>query len=132
MNLAESFIIAPEANDQAYRIPERSFQDWYIALLLFAGMCLYLQLFRSYTTLHSDEGIVLEGAARILRGNVPYRDFFSFYTPGSYYWTALLLKLFGNSILTARTALVIYGGLFAATGYLLARRVCSQGTSTLS
>src|SRR5262249_30886861 len=61
-----------------------------------------------------------------------YRDFFSFYTPGSYYWTALLLKLFGNSILTARTALVIYGGLFAATGYLFARRGCSQGTSTLA
>ena len=132
MSVAEIFIVASEANDQACRIPERSFQDRYIALLLFAGACVYLQFFRSYTTLHSDEGIVLEGAQRILRGQVLYRDFFSFYTPGSYYWTALLLKLFGNSILTARMALVTYGGVFAALGYLLARRVCSRGASALA
>jgi hypothetical protein len=40
-----------------------------------------------------DEGIILQGAERILRGQVPYRDFFSFFTPGSYYLLALLFKI---------------------------------------
>jgi hypothetical protein len=115
-----------------YFRPETSFRDRYIALLLFVGSCLYLSLFYNYTTLHSDEGIVLEGAQRILRGQVPYRDFFSFYTPGSYYWTALLFKIVRNSILVPRTAMVIYGGVFSVLTYLLARRVCSQTSSLLA
>ena len=57
-----------------------------------------------------DEGIVLEGAQRILRGEVLYRDFFSYFTPGSYYFLALLFKVFGSSFLVARTALVFFGG----------------------
>lgn len=103
-----------------------------MALLLFAITCLYLQPFIRHTTLHSDEGIVLEGAQRILQGQVLYRDFFSFYTPGSFYWSALLLRLFGNSMLTSRTVLMIYGGLFSALAYLLARRTCSRISSVFA
>ena len=121
-----------QAEDPAYCVPEKLFQDRYLALLVFAAGCLYLQLFRTYTTLHSDEGIVLEGADRILRGQVLYRDFFSFYTPGSYYWAALLLRVFGNSMLVPRTALMIYGGLFAVLGYLFARRVSSRPASLIA
>ena len=73
-----------------------------------------------------DEGIVLEGAQRILRGEVLYRDFFSYFTPGSYYFLALLFKIFGSSFLVARTALVFFGGVYSTVAYLLARRVCSR------
>src|SRR5436309_9159036 len=112
--------------------PETSSQERRIAFILFLVSCLYLKAFYSYTTLHSDEGIVLEGAQRILRGQVLYRDFFSFYTPGSYYWTALLFKIFGNSILVPRAALVVYGGVFSALTYLLARRTCSRSSSLVA
>ncbi len=121
-----------ERDEERYFRPEKSSQERGIVLLLFVSSCLYLKFFYNYTTLHSDEGIVLEGAQRILQGQVPYRDFFSFYTPGSYYWTALLFKIFGNSILVPRTALVVYGGVFSALTYLLARRVCSRGSSLLA
>jgi hypothetical protein len=121
-----------QAEEPVYCVPEKLFQDRYVALVAFAAACLYLQFFRSFTTLHSDEGIVLEGAERILRGQVPYRDFFSFYTPGSYYWTALLFRVFGNSMLAPRTVLMIYGGLFAVLGYLLARRVSSRSASLIA
>jgi hypothetical protein len=121
-----------QGQDSAYCVPERFFQDRYLALLVFTAAGLYLQFFKSYTTLHSDEGIVLEGAERILRGQVLYRDFFSFFTPGSYYWTAFLMRVFGNSILAPRTALMIYGGLFSMLGYLLARRVSSRPASLLA
>jgi len=97
-----------------------------IVLLLFVATCLYLRLFYDYTNLTCDEGVILQGTQRILNGEVLYRDFFSFFTPGSYYWMALLFKVFGDSILVARAALIVYGGLFSALTYLLARRVCSR------
>src|SRR5579864_1137484 len=79
------------------------------ALLIAVGAFVYLFPFLRYTSLNADEGIVLQGAQRILEGQVLYKDFFSFYTPGAYYWTALLFRLFGNSILVPRFTLLIYG-----------------------
>ena len=112
--------------------PERSSRDRWIALLLFIASCSYLRLFYDYTNLSADEGIVLQGAQRILQGQVLYRDFFSFFTPGSYYWMALLFKIWGSSILVGRTALMIYGGVFSVLTFMLARRVCSRSTALLA
>ena len=110
----------------------RSPREWGVVLLVFWLSCLYLLPFYRYTVLNANEGIILQGAQRILTGQMPYRDFFSFFTPGSYYWMALLFKLFGNSIVTARIALVIYGGALSALTYLLARRVCSRWSALLA
>jgi hypothetical protein len=71
-------------------------------LLLFVASCLYLRVFYDYSNLNGDEGIVLQGAQRILNGEILHRDLFSFLPPGSYYWMALLFKIFGSSILVAR------------------------------
>lgn len=98
----------------------------HLALLVFMASFLYLYLFRDYTAIDPDEGIILQGADRILRGQVPYRDFFSFFTPGSYYLLALLFKIFGSSILVARNALVCLGSILSVITYLLARRVSSR------
>ncbi len=111
--------------------PEETVADQAIAILLFVLSCAYLYLFRRYTTMDPDEGIVLQGAQRILRGGVLYRDFFSFFTPGSYYLLALLFKIFGSSIVVARTALVFFGGVFSVVNYLLARRVCARWSALL-
>jgi len=103
--------------------------DRAIAAVVFAVTLAYLWLFRRYTSMEPDEGIVLQGAQRILRGEVLYRDFFSFFTPGSYYFLALLFKVFGSSFLATRTALVFFGGIYSTIAYLLARRVCSRGSA---
>ena len=113
-------------------IPEKSLADWGIALMLFVATCLYLRLSYNHLYLDFDEGFGLQGAQRILHGEVLYRDFFSFYTPGSYYWLALLFKLFGTSILVVRGALVVYGGVFSVLTYFIARRVCSRFNSVLA
>lgn len=76
-----------------------------------------------------DEGIILQGAERILHGQTPYRDFFSFYTPGSYYLTAAVLRLLGDSLATARTVLAAGASLMSALTYLLARRASSRAIS---
>jgi Dolichyl-phosphate-mannose-protein mannosyltransferase len=117
---------------QSICIPEQYFPDRVIALFLFLISFFYLFLFRRYTTMEPDEGIVLQGAQRILGGEVLYRDFFSFFTPGSYYFLALIFRIFGSSIVVARTMLVIVGAVLSSITYLLSRRVCSRRTALLT
>src|SRR5438552_12919039 len=99
------------------------------AVLVFVGCLAYLYLFRHFSSLEPDEGIVLQGATRILSGQVLYRDFFSFYTPGSFYLVAALFRIFGNTFVVARNSLAVVGALCSVVTYLLARRVCSRGIS---
>ena len=98
-----------------------------LPVLVFIFCVAYLCLFLRYSSLEPDEGIVLQGAQRILNGQVPYRDFFSFYTPGSFYLVAATLKLFGDSFLVARLNLAIAGAGCSVLTYLLAIRVCTGG-----
>ena len=98
-----------------------------IFLLCFAYLCIFLR----YTSLEPDEGIVLLGAERILGGELPYRDFFSFYTPGSFYLVASLFRIFGDSFVVARVSIAVAGAICSVVTYALARRVCSPGVSLL-
>lgn len=123
---------APPPHSGPLFIPENIAIEKWIALGVFALSMLYLGLFRSYLNLNPDEGNALQGAQRVLQGQVPYLDFFSLVTPGSYYWTALLFKIFGSSLLVARTALMVDGGIFSVLTYLMARRVCSRWAALLA
>ena len=105
--------------------------EWALGVLIFIVSLLYLFLFRRHSGMDPDEGIVLQGADRVLRGEVPYRDFFSFYTPGSFYLVAALFKLFGNSFLVARTSIAVVGAGCSVITYLLALRVCSNRKSVV-
>ena len=109
--------------------PSSVVQDRMVAAALFAASFAYLCLFRHYTSLEPDEGIVLQGAERILRGQLPYRDFFTFYTPGSFYLVAALFKTFGDSLALARISLAVSGAICSLITYLLSRRVCSRGVA---
>ena len=101
-------------------------------VLLFLACLAYLWVFRRFTSMEPDEGIVLQGASRVLDGQIPYRDFFSFYTPGSFYLVAALFRLFGNSFLVARSSLAVAGAICSVVTYVLCRRVCSRGISLLA
>jgi Dolichyl-phosphate-mannose-protein mannosyltransferase len=125
-------ISKPREQNQVGSPRKASAADRWIGFSVFVLSCLYLCLFLRFTNLNGDEGIVLQGAERILHGEVLYRDFFSFYTPGSYYWLALLFRTFANSMLVARATLVAYGGVFSLLTYVLARRVCAQWSSLLA
>src|SRR5437763_6354744 len=112
-------------------LPEYRLSEKMLAALTFVVSVAYLCLFRRYTSIEPDEGIVLQGAQRILHGQVPYRDFFTFLTPGSFYLHALMFKVFGNSFLVARTTLACCGALISTLVYLLARRTCSRAMALL-
>jgi 4-amino-4-deoxy-L-arabinose transferase-like glycosyltransferase len=70
-----------------------------------------------------DEGILACGAERILRGQVPYRDFFSELGPVSFYLQALFFKLGSIDILSLRLTAWLLGGATAGLLYILARKI---------
>jgi 4-amino-4-deoxy-L-arabinose transferase-like glycosyltransferase len=122
--------VEPCSDAEVFR-PERSTAELAITALIGCTCLLFLGLCR-YTNLDGDEGIVLQGAQRVLEGQVPYRDFFSFYAPGHYYSLALLFKIFGSSLFVARLQLVLCAVLFSALTYLVARRTCARWSALLA
>ncbi len=65
-----------------------------VVLLQLRAMLLAIEVY--------DEGLALYGAARIARGAIPYRDFWSLYLPGSFYALAGLDRIFGESVFVGR------------------------------
>jgi hypothetical protein len=65
---------------------------------------------------------MLQAAARIAQGEVPYRDFWWFYPPGQPYLLAFLWQLFGPSLLAWRVVRVLCDAAVATLAYALARR----------
>jgi len=106
--------------------------EFFLALAIFCAACLYLWPLRDFVGFNANEGITLAGAERILQGQVPYRDFFTFVTPGSPYLMALWFKLFGSSFVVARSVLLVYAGLFAVITYRLALRMGSRSAASFA
>jgi hypothetical protein len=55
----------------------------------------------------NDEGIYVDGARRMLTGQVPYRDFFTLVAPGSYWLEMMALKIFGMSLTASRLITIL-------------------------
>ncbi len=55
-----------------------------------------------------DEADNLVVASLILKGSVLYRDVFSHHFPFPYYWMALIIGIFGQSIVAARLSLLVF------------------------
>lgn len=74
----------------------------------------------------NDEGIYLDGARRMLTGQMPYRDFFVLTGPGTFWNVAVFFKLFGVSLASARALLILDLALIAACLYWLAAEFRSR------
>jgi hypothetical protein len=71
-----------------------------------------------------DEGYFLEQAARIARGQIPYRDFDTYYTPAAVYLHALTFWISGEqSVIPVRLILAVVRTLTAVLLYVLARPI---------
>jgi hypothetical protein len=78
-----------------------------------------------------DEGYFLDMADRIMRGELPYRDFTTYYTPGVFYLFALFFKLFGISLLPIRLLMAGVHAVCALLLYGLTRRVAAWSFAVL-
>jgi hypothetical protein len=76
-----------------------------------------------------DEGVLLTGAHLVLRGEVPYRDFYSNYPPGIFLLLAGLFKLFGVSVAVERTLGFVLHLIIAALAGRIAGRQLGQPVS---
>jgi hypothetical protein len=70
----------------------------------------------------NDEGLILQAAARVADGQLPYRDFYANYAPGQYFLIGGLNLVFGPSLFTWRVVRVALDATVAVLAYALARR----------
>ena len=94
------------------------------AALFAVGTAAFLTWFLAYRfVLSNDEGIFVEGALRILRGQVPYRDFFLLMGPGTFWLQALALKTLGITLAASRAVTILNVSILAGcVVWLIARR----------
>jgi hypothetical protein len=96
-----------------------------------SALILCLILFRGATPIFpfdkGSNGVFFDQAARVLAGEVMYRDFFEFVGPGVVYLHALVLLVAGPSIGALTAAMVLQGAVLAVLVHALAARVCGPG-----
>ena len=100
---------------------------WVVALALLAQIPIY-----DRSIIHVDEGQLVAIAARLLRGEVLYRDVYTGIFPGLYYSTAALFSLFGSDVRVTRLAQVAVNAGTALCLWLLGRRVMSAAWAALA
>jgi Dolichyl-phosphate-mannose-protein mannosyltransferase len=99
----------------------------YLPYLIFAlWASLYFFPFMRILLGNGDEGLLVSGAVRIVHGQVFARDFFEVVGPGTLYWLALFLKLFGVTFVATRICLFVMSLGTALAMYFLSRRICKQ------
>jgi 4-amino-4-deoxy-L-arabinose transferase-like glycosyltransferase len=77
------------------------------ALLFGAVAALLLWVHGNRLVFSNDEGIILDAASRMLHGQVLYRDFFGYMSPGSYWLQEAAFRLFGVSQLSGRLIVIL-------------------------
>jgi len=100
-------------------------------LLWLTGLAIGLLTLKDWIQLN-DEGLMLQAAARISRGEVPYRDFWWFYPPGQPYLLALIWKLHGPSLIDWRILLAVSDATVALLVWRLSLRRAGQLPSLLA
>jgi hypothetical protein len=115
---------APERADRSLGLPP---------VLVLAGVFASAAALSGITILDglqpNDEGLMLQAAARIADGQVPYSDFWWYYPPGQSYLLAGLWELFGPSLLSWRILRVLCDATVTLLAYQLARRRAPVGLS---
>jgi hypothetical protein len=96
-----------------------------------SALVLVLTFFRGLTPIFpfdiGSNGVFFDQAARVLAGQVMYRDFFEFVGPGVVYLHALVLRVAGPTIRALTLAMVLQGAALAVLVHALASRVCGAG-----
>ncbi|HEY3342939.1 MAG TPA: glycosyltransferase family 39 protein, partial [Anaerolineae bacterium] len=97
-----------------------------LCLLLFIVAFVYMLPGTNQSVNIYDEGIIVYSAVRVMEGHVPYRDFWSIYSPGQFYGLAAAFSAFGTSIQTERLYDAFLRALVPLFAYLIAVRFTTR------
>ncbi|MDF1581259.1 MAG: hypothetical protein P1P74_10865 [Desulfuromonadales bacterium] len=70
-----------------------------------------------------DEGVIAQSALRIIRGEIPFKDFFTGLAPGESYWIAIFFKIFGVSFITLRLSAFVSMAISLIASVLILKRL---------
>ena len=101
-----------------------------IIVLLIATVIYYIPIIKSPLA-PFDEAVILVGADRIVKGQVPYKDFLTIYGPAQIYTLATLFKLFGVSVTVERIYDIIIKSFLSIIIFLIIRRLASNKTAII-
>ena len=103
------------------RSRDRRIDRCVLAALVAASAALLYSL-RPYGLLISDEGFMVYPAARMLEGDLLYRDVYPYYAPLGYHLLELVFRITGPSLIAARTLWMLFLLVSVAGIYRIARR----------
>jgi hypothetical protein len=92
------------------------------SIVVFTISCLYFLSYYEYDMNYWDEGVPLNGALRMLRGERPIRDFLA-YPPGRYIVYLLSMKIGGINVTSPRIAMSFITPIIAVFIWILSRRI---------
>ena len=78
-----------------------------------------------------DEAAIVVGGEALLRGGLPYRDFWTIYPPGTHYLAAGALALFGQTLTATRLTELLLRALVAMLVGRLAARVAGRSAGII-
>ncbi|MCL5102964.1 MAG: glycosyltransferase family 39 protein [Armatimonadetes bacterium] len=107
-------------------IPKWTLPAAFCILALRVGALLYDRGFSSY-----DDGVAAEGARLILRGGIPYKDFWTMYAPAGHYVNALAMAILGERLISIRVFGLLCGALQAALLYAILSRTVRSAAATI-
>ncbi|MFA5127194.1 MAG: hypothetical protein WC465_04350 [Patescibacteria group bacterium] len=96
-----------------------------------------LLMFLAYITLYSsggigDEGLILADVQKMAHGQLIYRDFFSWITPGLYYLLLWVWNIFGQQYIVVRILTMLIAWLIGIFIYLTSRAILNKSWSLIN
>ena len=117
-------------NDLTSHHPSYQSGFWWLLAVGFIAAMLCVPFIRSVYWL-GDEGMLLHGATRLLKGSRLYVDFFEALPPGGYVLTAAWFDMAGTSMLSARVLAILCIVLIACFIYLTCWQVSEHIPSSV-
>ena len=112
----------PVVEEKAHRLQQGLILP--VLVFLVAGFA-YLSVFRRAESIPTAVGANLVPAERVLKGEVPYLDFYKIQAPGILLINAAVFSLFGTGLLTALATVLVFKVLTIVVVFLCARSVAN-------
>ncbi len=100
---------------------KRNLDTFYLAVILFLLFFVFGFLTYNYTGLWGDMAEYVNNPLRVLRGEIPYRDFWLLFPPGEVYLPAFLYKIFGLNVNVVLLLWPIVAALVGTFGFVLGK-----------